>query len=187
SLVFWIAETIYNILYMAGYVDDDASGARRDDLVWFAPFQEHIPSPLARLLSLYDDLGIPYERRKQLWGPCLPYIGFSVDIDRFSFTLPEDCKANLIATIQKFITCTPGHRRRSIHEFQALAGHINWALNVFPLLRPCLAHIYHKLSNKSDPHTKAYINSGITRDLEWFLRRIDTLPRVRIFAAAAWT
>ncbi|KAH9911022.1 uncharacterized protein BXZ73DRAFT_2249, partial [Epithele typhae] len=188
SLVIWIAEKKRSVHRISNYVDDSASGSPQDDLQWFEPFQQHIPSPLARLLSLYDELGIPYDRRKQLWGPQLPYIGFLVDVDDFSFTFPEDRKLNLITAIEKFVSfSSDAHRRRTIHDFQALAGHISWSLNVFPLLRPCLANIYDKISGKSQPHAKAFINNGIVRDLQWFLRHIQTLPGIRILATEAWT
>jgi hypothetical protein len=43
-----------------------------------------------------------------------------------------------------------------LHEFQQLAGWINWALNVFPLLKLGLSNIYVKMSGKTESHAMIY-------------------------------
>lgn len=66
-------------------------------------------------------------------------------------TLPPDSKAELVVAIREFID-TPS-RRRTVHEWKQLAGWMNWALNVFPLLKPGL-------------------NEAVKADLEWFLGHV---------------
>ena len=68
-------------------------------------------------------------------------------------------------------TRTPekGGVKYALKDFQWLAGWYNWALNIFPLLRPGLANIYAKMSHaRADkPLTKLYINNTIRSDLLW--------------------
>ena len=61
SLVSWIAERRRDISFITTYLDDSSGCTTKDDLTFYVPYQKHLPSPQARLLSLWDDLGIPHE------------------------------------------------------------------------------------------------------------------------------
>jgi hypothetical protein len=39
--------------------------------------------------------------------------------------------------------------KHTLHEFQQIAGTINWLFNVFPLLKPGLSAVYNKMRDKS--------------------------------------
>ena len=54
-----------------------------------------------------------------------------------------------------------------LRDFQHLAGWFNWALNVYPLLKPSLSNVYAKMGHlKPDkPLTKHYVNNTIQLDL----------------------
>ena len=93
----------------------------------------------------------------------------------------------LITAVRSFITISPGHRRRSLRDFQGLAGHISWALNVYPLLRPALCNIYAKIAGKRDRYAAVYVNAAVVRDLEWLLAHLRRLPVVNFLKALSWS
>ncbi|KAF5310458.1 hypothetical protein D9611_012290 [Ephemerocybe angulata] len=45
---------------------------------------------MAKLLVLWDELGIPHKEKKQVWGAPLTVIGISVDPNLMSLTLPQE-------------------------------------------------------------------------------------------------
>jgi len=72
------------------------------------------------------------------------------------------------------------HQRRSLKDFQCLAGWINWALNVFPLLCPGLSGIYNKMRCGSYPFQKLCLNNTICSELHWLADHISTSNGVHI-------
>jgi hypothetical protein len=114
---------------------------------------------------LWDDIGLPHDETKQLAGPVLPIIGFDVDPDAMTFTMALDRRQDLLSALQNF--ARPGHRR-PLRDSQRLAGWMNWALNVYPLLRPGLSILYRKMAGKSHPHQLIWISVELCRELLWF-------------------
>ncbi|KAI0832407.1 hypothetical protein BC628DRAFT_312743 [Trametes gibbosa] len=186
-LVSWIAEHKAGVVYKHNYVDDDFGFAPLGDVRWYEPYRRYFPTPQARLLTLWDELGVPHEPHKQLHATCLPVIGFDVDPNAMSVTLPEEGRTHLLDTINGFCMLTPGNRRRSLAEFQAFTGYANWAFNVYPLLKPALSNIYDKMAGKSDRHAGVYINAAIVRDLQWFRAHIVASRGIHLLRANAWT
>ncbi|KAI0819140.1 hypothetical protein BC628DRAFT_1342399 [Trametes gibbosa] len=186
-LVSWIAEHKAGVVYKHNYVDDDFGFAPLGDVRWYEPYRRYFPTPQARLLTLWDELGVPHEPHKQLHATCLPVIGFDVDPNAMSVTLPEEGRTRLLDAINGFCMLTPGNRRRSLAEFQAFTGYANWAFNVYPLLKPALSNIYDKMVGKSDRHAGVYINAAIVRDLQWFRAHIVASRGIHLLRANAWT
>ncbi|KAH9851870.1 hypothetical protein C2E23DRAFT_731992 [Lenzites betulinus] len=186
ALVSWIAEHHAGVVDKHNYVDDDFGFAVLGDVQWYAPYARYLPTPQARLLSLWDEIGLPHEPHKQLHGLLLPIIGFQVDPNAMSVTLPEDGRARLLQAIDDFCDLSPGNRRRSLAAFQAFTGYANWSFNVFPLLKPSLSNIYEKMAGKSDKHAGIYVNAAITRDLRWLRRHVLDAPRIHFLASNAW-
>jgi len=89
------------------------------------------PSKQTCLLQLWDDLGIPHDKEKQEFGPVLRIIGFEVDPNAMTVSMDIDARRDLIELIRVFAVTG---KKRTLKEFQRIAGHVNWALNVFPLL-----------------------------------------------------
>ncbi|OJT12050.1 hypothetical protein TRAPUB_11402 [Trametes pubescens] len=116
-LVAWIAIYKAFVDLKFNYVDDDYGFAELGDVLWYEPYQKYFPSPQTRLLLLWDDLGIPHDLAKQLHAPVLPIIGFEVDPNTMTVSLPSDSKTCLIAAIDEFCAITPGNRRRSLAAF----------------------------------------------------------------------
>ncbi|KAF8994781.1 hypothetical protein BDQ17DRAFT_1430791 [Cyathus striatus] len=159
SLVDWIATFIKFIPDLCIYSDDVFGAAVANDVTWYEPYQMFMPTLQTRLLNLWDELGIPHECEKQVYGSTLTIIGFSVDANRLSISMPSEKKCELIEHISSFIA--PQHIKHSLREFQQLAGWINWSLNVHPLLRPGLAALYQKMAGVDSPNTRIYVNNDV--------------------------
>ncbi|KAI0350122.1 hypothetical protein OH77DRAFT_1525152 [Trametes cingulata] len=185
-LVVWITTEKARTGKFAVYVDDNTGVALHGDVEWYAPYAAYLPTLQARLLTLWDELGVPHDRAKQLAGPTLPYIGFQVNPNAMTVTLPPEAKAKLLQAIRDFATIRPGNRHHKLGEFQAFAGYVNWALNVLPLLRPTLSNVYDKMVGKSANHAGIYVNSAIVRDLQWLAHHVEFAPGMHFLDADAW-
>jgi hypothetical protein len=185
SLIAWIGWNILLIQFFI-YVDDNFGFDRAEALMFHARLGRRLPSQQARLLDLWDDIGLPYEDRKQEFGPTLRIIGFVVDPNAMTVTIPDDARTKFLSSISEFINIVNTDRRRTLREFQALAGYANWAFNVYPLGRPGLSSLYGKITGKSRANARIYLNSSIIRELSWLSNYISTAPPVRIFSATSW-
>ncbi|KAH9856337.1 hypothetical protein C2E23DRAFT_857310 [Lenzites betulinus] len=148
---------------------------------------KYIPTPQVHLLRLWDELGVHHEPSKQVHGLTLPVIGFNIDPNNMTVTLPPEGKTRLLNAINDFSSLLPGNRCRSLTEFQSFTGYANWAFNVFPLLKPALSNIYEKMVGKSNWRAGIYINTAVMRDLQWFKDHIKCAPGVHFLNANAWT
>ncbi|KAJ7509525.1 hypothetical protein B0H11DRAFT_2216437 [Mycena galericulata] len=101
-----------------------------------------------------------------------------------TITLPTDAKSNLLAAVDEFIN-TPS-RKRSLHDWLQLSGWMCWSLNVFPLLRPALCHVYQKVSGKSNSFATIYINEAVKEDLRWFVDHVRLSNGIFAFHAIDW-
>jgi hypothetical protein len=59
-----------------------------------------------------------------------------------TITMPPAARDELVLAVRTFAN---PRQCRSLKDFQRLAGWINWALNVYPLLQPGLSSIYNKM------------------------------------------
>ena len=147
-------------------MDDHFDFDQEHDITWYEPYQKWMPAGQTKLLHLWDELGIPHSEKKQVSGPILHIIGFNIDPNRMTVSMSPDKQAKLITACWPFTL--PGVRF-TLREFWALEGHVNWALNVFPLLRPALSSMYEKTSGKSLPHATLRTNTQIAHELTWFM------------------
>lgn len=170
SLVAWIA--IHRVLIDAlkTYMDDSFSFELASKRLYYEPYQCFFPAKQTQLLQLWDEIGLPHERPKQLFGSPLTVIGFDVDPNAMSATLPEHKKAALITHLRLF--ATRGYRW-SLREFQQLAGWCEWSFNVFPLLKPGLSAVYAKICGKTDPFGRLHVNNSIITELRWMADHMD--------------
>jgi len=74
---------------------------------------------------------------------------------------------------------------KQVKEWQQLAGWINWAFNVFPLLRPALNNVYVKLKGKSQ-EAKVWANPAIREDLSWARERMNESDGVLVLKSLSW-
>jgi hypothetical protein len=99
SLVTWIAKYKRNISFIMTYLDYSSGCTWTDDVTFYRPYNKFLPTPQARLLTLWDDLGIPHKEKKQIHGASIPIIGIQVNPNEVSYTLPEDSHQKLIAEL----------------------------------------------------------------------------------------
>jgi hypothetical protein len=175
SLVIWITIVKILIYYIYIYIDDSFSFQRKEEMELYAPYHKVLPRNLCKLLRLWDRLGVPHEERKQIFGGELPIIGFDVDPNLLRVRMSDESRLDLISSIQVFAI----HRtRRSLCDFQHLAGHLNWALNVYPLLRPGLSALYAKTAGKLEQRALIWVNRDVVQELRWLECHLATSDRV---------
>ena len=184
SLVLWIAvfERFISNAYL--YVDDSFGFDLATSLRSYSPYAKLLPSALVSILTLWDELRIPHEEKKQLFAPVLPVIGFDVDPNLMTVRMSPESQDKLLDAISQF-----AHRgaRCPLRDFQRLAGYLNWALNVYPMLRPGLSALYAKTAGKQRQHALLWINRDVVRELHWFAHHVRGSSGVHVLSSVAWT
>ena len=130
------------------------------------------PHKQVQLLVLWDFLSCLFEDRKQEHGESLKIIGFWVDPNVGSILLSAETVDDVIGHINTFLdhgSCCP-----PLQDWQHLAGHLNWLLNVLPWGRPALSELYSKMSGKSLTNRGIFINRDVCQDLSWLA---EVIPR----------
>ena len=131
GIVLWIAISVKHILDLLAYIDDTYSWEFADNFLWYEPYACHFPTKQACLLQLWDKLGILHECSKQLFGSQLTIVSLNVDTDMMTVTMPEQSWRDLVEAMRTFANVG---QHCLLHEFQRLAGWMNWSLNAYPLL-----------------------------------------------------
>lgn len=103
-------------------------------------------------------------------------------------TLPKDAKNDLIAKMKHFAESPKGKSKYfTKRDWQRLTGWVNWGLNIFLLLTPCLANIYAKLNAVRDcPHARIWSNKAIRADLLWSIAHMEQSNGTWILKSMAW-
>ena len=89
SLVLWVAVNVWDLDGLLAYVDDNFGYDETRELVRYEPYNAFYPSKQVCVLQLWDWIGLPHEKKKQLFGRSLKIIGFTVDIDRMFISLDQ--------------------------------------------------------------------------------------------------
>lgn len=163
ALVSWIATRERGIDYLATYVDDSSGFDMEGNTTFYEPYNTHLPFHQAVLLRLWDDIGVPHKPKKQVHGCPLTVIGINVDPNAMTFTLPETARTSLLEALRTWaIRPVEGQGRYfKLKYWQKTSGWINWALNIYPLLRPCLNNFYPKTSGVHNPSKNIRVNYAI--------------------------
>jgi hypothetical protein len=183
NLVLWIATYVKHIDDLLGYVDDDFSWDFQDNLAVYHPYDTSMPEKQKRLLELWDELGIPHKREKQLWGPTLTIIGFKVDPNAMTVTMPVESRLELVEAIRAFANVG---NLPTFHKVQSFHGWLHWSLNSYPLLRPGVATMHDKMLGISDPSTRIEVDDQMCKELEWFARHVERSDGVHVFESVEW-
>lgn len=190
SLVLWVASYFHKIEDLCSYIDDVFSAMVSGDMDLYEPYGMMMPSRQVKLLRLWDELGIPHKREKQIWGTELTIIGFRVDAIALTVTLPEEKKQELLAELDRFIIRAGSKARKKFYlgDFQRMGGWMNWAFNVFPLLRPSLNSLYAKTAgiDPAKKYTLLHMNRLISKDLEWGEKHIKNSSGVLLLRELDW-
>ena len=167
GLVLWIAIFVKFISDVFGYIDDNFGFDEEGNVAWYGPHRCYYPAKQAKLLELWDEIGLPHDKAKQEYAPVLRIVGFLVDPKLMRVSMDEEDRRKLVQHVSDFAATAPGGTRRTLREFQQLAGWINWSFNVYPLLKPALSNVYAKISSKTESHAKIFVSKAVVRDLEW--------------------
>jgi hypothetical protein len=186
GLVLWMAIFVKLISDLFGYIDDNFSFDEKGNVMWYEPYHCYYPTKQTKLLQLWDEIGLPHDKSKQEYAPVLRIIGFMVDPNIMRVSMDEEDRARLIQRVSDFSATAPGGTRRTLREFQQLAGWINWSFNVFPLLKPALSNIYAKIGGKTESHAKVFVSKAVKRDLDWFVMHIQNSDGVYLFENVDW-
>jgi hypothetical protein len=187
--VSWIAKRKREIENLGAYSDDSFGVQLMSQLSYYEPYNAYFPTNQTVLLKLWDELGIPHKFEKQMFGQTLTIIGIEVDTVNMTLTLPSESRSDLLQHLKEFARVpVRSGVKYSLKEFQRLAGWFNWALNVYPLLRPALSNVYSKMSHAclDKPLTKLYVNNSIRSDLLWAVDHLTRLPGTRLLRSREW-
>jgi hypothetical protein len=184
SLITWIAKRVRHVSFITTYLDDSSGCTWSDDVTYYAPYKKHMPTPQVRLLTLWDDLGIPHEERKQIFGASIPVIGIQVNPNTMSYMLPEKSKLKLQQELEEWISWKG---KRNVQSWQHLAGWVNWCLNIYPLLRPALSNVYEKLRSQLNQNGSIWVNNAVRDDLSWALDKIKSSSGMLLLESTSWT
>jgi len=177
GLVLWIVVVIKHIEDFFAYIDDAFSWEFADSTSYYHPYKKLLPTKQACLLSLFNTLGVPHEEQKQVSGSPLQIISFDIDPNAMTITMSSDAQAELVTAIRTFAN---PRQRRSLRDFQRLAGWVNWSLNVFPLLHLGLSSVYEKMQCGTFPFQKLSISNSISSKLHWLAAHINVSNGVQI-------
>ena len=188
SLVAWIAKNVKLICYILDYMDDSSGCNRKGDTLFYPLYGKFLPSDQCKLLLLWDELGILHKPHKQISGSPLTIIGIEVDPNQMTMMLPSESKDCLTAKLHLWCSKPPKNSSGSfkLKYWERLAGWLNWALNVYPLLRPALNNLYAKMSGKRLKDQRLYINDAIRSDLMWAVHHIESSNSVQLFDSIHW-
>ena len=184
SLVTWIAIYVKLLTHLKVYMDDSYSFERADNMKFYAPYNKSYPAKQTNLLLLWDEIRLPHDEPKQLFGDTLEVIGLVVDPNSMSVLFPDEKHKELLAHIHTFAVV---RKRWPLREFLRIAGWCNWVFNMFFLLPPGLSALYEKVAGKSNMFAGVAVNAPIVRELTWLAHHLQHLPGIRLFNARAWT
>jgi hypothetical protein len=160
------------------------SFALKNLVTWYEPYQKLLPTDQVTLLQLWDEIGIPHAENKQISGAVLPCIGFEVDPNKMSVYMSPEKRQKLIEACSDF---THQGSRRTLREFWRLQGYVNWALNVYPRLRPALSAMYAKTAGKTKGRAYLRVNKRICSEMSWFIKHIQQSSGVHMLKAVEWS
>jgi len=132
---------------------------------------------------LWDDLGIPHEERKQVYGHSIPVIGIQVNPNTMSYMLLDESKLKLQHELKEWISWKG---KRNVCSWQQLAGWMNWCLNVYPLLQPALSNVYEKLRSQPNQNGSIWVNNAVREDLSWALEKVKSSSGLLLLETTSW-
>ncbi|EMD38022.1 hypothetical protein CERSUDRAFT_113135 [Gelatoporia subvermispora B] len=183
-LIVWIAVAVKGIDHL-NYVDDAYGFEAEEDRLFYVPYGVSFPAKQTRLLQLWDELGVPHEHRKQLYGSSLPILGFSVDPNAMTAALTSERMEELVEKITSFCDRATWGQGRTLLECQQLVGFINWTLQVLPLLAPALSNLNAQMVGHDKPSESVLLDARVRIDLTWMLQRVRNMKEYH-FGSDEW-
>ncbi|KIM34834.1 hypothetical protein M413DRAFT_43797, partial [Hebeloma cylindrosporum] len=169
------------------YIDDTSGFDFDGDFLHYEPYDRAFPRHQTLLLRLWDMLGIPHKPHKQIFGRVIPVIGIDVDPNAMTLTLSPARKRDLCDALYAWtVKPSRGTASYQLKHWQQMSGWVNWTLNVFPLLRPCLNHFYYKTRGVHKPSRRIWVNNDIRNDFSWAARHIEASSGVHLLHSSYW-
>jgi len=184
SLIAWIARKERGVVSLITYVDDSSGPALKGDIDYYEPYGSFYPTPQTTLLRLWDEIGVPHKKKKQLHGGNLPVIGIHVDPNNLTFSLPTIARDRLTTELETWVSSK--NTRFRLRRWQKLGGWLNWVFNVYPMLRPSLTSFYQKVAGKTVSHQYVHINNDVRSDFAWALETLTHLQPVLLLHSLVW-
>ncbi|KAF8584388.1 hypothetical protein K439DRAFT_1646952 [Ramaria rubella] len=166
GLVIWIVIHVIHIADLLHYMDDTWSYEMNEALMLYEPYKSYYPFKQVQLLHLWDMLGLPHSKDKQVFGSSLEIVGLHIDPHAMKITMVPDHKLKLQMATSSWMD--------------------NWALNVYPLLKPGLQSSYAKISGKMLSHTPIFLNHSVISGLGWIASVIEDSDGFCTLDTIAW-
>ena|SRR5882724_3549858 len=99
GLVMWIAIYVYLCPDLLQYMDNAWSYEMDPTLIYYKLYDSWFPHKQVKLLLLYDKLGLPYVKKKQVFGQSLEIIGLYVNPIEMTISMSDRSCDDLIAAI----------------------------------------------------------------------------------------
>ncbi|KIK80169.1 hypothetical protein PAXRUDRAFT_68208, partial [Paxillus rubicundulus Ve08.2h10] len=167
------------------YMDDLYSYELLSKLLYYAPYDTWYPVKQTLLLCLWDEIGLPHKKSKQVFGDTLKVIGFisSLYFVTMNVTFLPTKKSELIQHLHKFAI---PRKQWALHKYQQLAGWVNWGLNVFPYLQPGLSALYTKMSGEKKGFAHIFVNLQVVTELLWITNHLKWMEDILLFNSLHW-
>ncbi|PBK94307.1 hypothetical protein ARMGADRAFT_1029447 [Armillaria gallica] len=182
GLITWVAVNMEGIEDIFIYIDDDWGFDVTDNLAYYEPYDDYFPEKQVKLLKLWDRIGVPHARKKQLYGFELTVIGYEVDPNTMTATMPSDSKSKFVSALRQF----EKSNRRTLQDFQQISGWSNWSFNVFPLFKPSLSTVYEKMAGKSNSFVLISLSKAVKDDISWMADHIQASSGTYCFDLEDW-
>lgn len=177
SLVNWIAIKKKGVSDLLSYVDDNFGWEFKGNTQYYAPYKKHMPSKQVRLLKLWDELGIPHEEEKQLFGPSLPILGYNVNANKMTVKIPDEKKDRVVRLLRSHAKVGKPY---TVNELQSVAGSVSSALSLYPRLRPGLRVLFDEMAKQKPGATNLRVTKDVARSLSGLASYLEDAPPVRI-------
>ena len=73
-----------------------------------------------------------------------------------------------------------------MRDFQRIAGHLNWAPNVYPFLRPGLCALYAKTAGKLFQKALLWVDRDVERELGWVINHLLHSDGIYFLCSVSW-
>ncbi|KAK4698076.1 hypothetical protein P7C70_g8111, partial [Phenoliferia sp. Uapishka_3] len=181
SLILWAARYELFLEFPLAFVDDafgiDCSGVRASVVHLPSGESRMVPSEQAKVLEMWNFVGMPWDWKKQPSSKSLVIIGnlFTIDSDfNLTISLAPVSVEKFAASVESFLTHPSG--RRPLKDWLHIQGYANWAVGVFPWGKFALQCLYEKTAGKSMMNLGVSVSDVVRRDLRWFVDELRTSP-----------
>ena len=172
-LVNWIGTEKKGVSDLLGYVDDNFGWEFANEKEYYKPYKKHMPTNQARLLRLWDEIGLPHDEEKQLSGPYLRILGYDVDANKMTVQVPDDKKEKVVQLLRSH---AKEGKPYTVKELQTVAGSVNSALNLYPRIRPRLHALYDEMAKQEPGTSKLTVTKDVARNMSGLADVLKTAP-----------